>query len=162
MACKKLYIIPLLFLCVELMEVHAQDAIVVTGGEVSGKGGSVSYSIGQIVNVVNLGANGSVAQGVQQPFEISVLTGFEEGRSIILLYSVYPNPATSYLHLKVDNENFKDIDYVLYDINGKLVKNQKLSDNETTIDMSDLVHGTYLLRVSKKNKEVNTFKIIKK
>ena len=162
MACKKLYIIPLFFLCLELMDVHAQDAILVTGGEASGKGGSVSYSIGQMVNVINLGANGSVAQGVQQPYEISVVTGFEETKKIILISSVYPNPATSYLHLKVENEKFKDINYVLYDINGKHLNKQKLLDNETTIDMSNLVHGTYFLRVSEKNKEVNTFKIIKK
>jgi hypothetical protein len=42
------------------------------GGEATGSGGSVSYSVGQVVYTTNTGINGSVAQGVQQPYEFQM------------------------------------------------------------------------------------------
>lgn len=52
---------------------RAQETIPVTGGEASG-GGTVSYTAGQIIYTTNTGTSGSVTQGIQQPFEISVVT----------------------------------------------------------------------------------------
>jgi hypothetical protein len=52
---------------------HSQSAIVVAGGDATGTGGKVSYSVGQIAFTYASGTNGSVTQGVQQPFEISNL-----------------------------------------------------------------------------------------
>jgi hypothetical protein len=49
---------------------QAQEAIPASGGNGSGNGGSVSYSIGQVVDATYTGLSGSVAQGVQQPYEI--------------------------------------------------------------------------------------------
>lgn len=74
----------------------SQNAIPATGGNASGSGGSVSYSVGQVTYLINTGTSGSVAQGVQQPYEISVVTGIEEASGIELEFSVYPNPASDF------------------------------------------------------------------
>ena len=48
------------------------------------------------------GINGSAAQGVQQPYEISVVTAVEKALDISLEMVVYPNPATDFI--KVENK----------------------------------------------------------
>ncbi|MCB0409870.1 MAG: hypothetical protein KDD29_06595, partial [Flavobacteriales bacterium] len=52
--------------------VFAQENTVSSGGDALGVGGSASYSVGQVVYTTHTGVNGSIAQGVQQPYEISV------------------------------------------------------------------------------------------
>jgi len=140
---------------------YAQEAIPASGGNASGSGGSVSYSIGQVVYITNSGTNGSAAQGVQQPYEISVVTGLIEANAINLICSAYPNPVSQYVRLKIENYKTKNLTYQLYDDSGKLLENRKVVGNETTIDMSNLVIATYILKVSERNKTVKIFKIIK-
>jgi len=50
----------------------------------------------------------AVAQGVQQPCEISIGTGIEEVEGITLQCSVYPNPATDILMLKIEGGLFSE------------------------------------------------------
>jgi hypothetical protein len=58
--------ITLLFFLFAVCTIRAQDALVASGGNASGTGGSVSYSIGQLFYTGNSSASGSVAAGVQQ------------------------------------------------------------------------------------------------
>ena len=142
---------------------QAQEVIVPSGGNASGSGGSVSYSVGQVVSSTQTGTNGSLVQGVQQPYEISVVSGVEE-EGINLICSAYPNPTTDILILKIDAStpfSAQSMSYQLYDISGKLLANKKVVGNETSIAMSNLVGATYFLKVMQGNKEVRTFKIIK-
>ena len=60
----------------------AQEGINVTGANASGSGGSASYTVGQMVYQTNTGTNGSVAEGVQQPYEISIVTAIEKAHGI--------------------------------------------------------------------------------
>jgi hypothetical protein len=53
--------------------VYSQEAITVSGGDVIGPEGSGTYSVGQTFYTTNTAASGSVSQGVQQPFEFSVV-----------------------------------------------------------------------------------------
>lgn len=135
--------------------------IAVAGGNASGTGGSVSYSVGQLFCTTAFGATGSVSEGVQQPFEISVLSGVEDITGIDLYYAVYPNPTNGKLTLNVKNYEPNTFTYQLYDVNGKMLRNDRLIENETIIEMSDLISSTYFLKVIKDNKEVKLFKVIK-
>jgi hypothetical protein len=141
---------------------QAQEAILATGSNASGSGGSVSYSVGQVVYTTNTGTNSSVAQGVQQPFEISVVTSIEQAKSISLQCSAYPNPTIDFLTLKVENFQLSTLNFQLFDIRGKLLVSKKVENSETTIAMSNFVSATYFLKVTQANKEIKTFKIIKK
>ncbi|MEJ5266144.1 MAG: hypothetical protein WHT29_12590, partial [Bacteroidales bacterium] len=99
---KKLKLSAIILLGLGLTGLQAQESVNATGGNAFGSGGSVSYSVGQVVYTTNSGTNGSVAQGVQQPYEISVVTGLEEAKGINLSVSAYPNPTTDYLTLRID------------------------------------------------------------
>ena len=144
-----------------LTTIMAQESVNTTGSNASGSGGSVSYSVGQVVYTTNTGTNGSVAQGVQQPFEISIVTGIEEAKGINLSVSAYPNPTTDYLTLSIGEFDISNLSYQLYDMNGKLLQNEKITGNQTSIAMGNLVPANYFVKVIQGNKEVKTFKIIK-
>ena len=100
------------FLILGLGGLHAQESTIASGGEATGASGAVSYSLGQVVYTTNTGSNGSIAQGVQQPYIIST-TGLNE-TTIHLEMSIYPNPTTNYLTLKVDLT--KNLSYQLFDM----------------------------------------------
>jgi hypothetical protein len=153
----KRLLIPCLFLF-GATALKAQSGTVSSGGEASGGGGSVSYSIGQIDYITENGAGGTITQGLQQPYEILVITGVEN-KEIDLSVSVYPNPTADQVTLNVIS--FLNMSYILTDIQGKLVKQNKLTSNETQINMSELNKATYLIKVLSNNKEVKTFKVIK-
>jgi hypothetical protein len=108
-----------------------------------------------------IGTNGSVAQGIQQPFEISVVSGISEGEGISLTFSAYPNPTTDFLILKINGEVKTHYIASLFDITGKLLDLQKVEGSETSIDMKNLVPSIYFLKVTSNNIIVKTFKIIK-
>lgn len=158
----KLKLIMALMLVLMLNELQAQETIPAAGGNASGSGGSASYSVGQVTYTTNTGTNGSVSQGVQQAYAISEVTGIEQSKGISLECSVYPNPTQDYLILKVVNYDNVKLLYQLFDINGRLLKKQKTDGEVTTIYMEDILPGAYFLRVSDNQKEVKTFKILKR
>jgi len=146
------------FLLLGLGGLHAQESPTAAGGEGTGAGGTASYSVGQVVYTTNRGTNGSVAQGVQQPYEISTTVGINE-TSINLEMSVYPNPTTNYLTLKVeDNSN---LSYQLYDLQGKVIENKKINSNSINISLEEKPTAAYFLNVINNNQIVKTFKVIK-
>lgn len=158
---KKIKLSAVLLLGLGLTGLQAQTSVNATGGNASGSVGSVSYSVGQFVYTTNTGTNGSVAQGVQQPYEISVVTAIEEPKGIALSVSAYPNPTTDNLTLSIEEFDISNLSYQLYDMNGKLLQNEKITGNQTSIVMSNLVPANYFVKVTNGNKEVKTFKIIK-
>ncbi|NJK86375.1 MAG: T9SS C-terminal target domain-containing protein, partial [Bacteroidales bacterium] len=67
--------------------IQAQESINAAGGNASGAGGSVSWSSGQVTYQTNSGTTGSIAEGVQQPYEISVVTALDIAKGINLAVS---------------------------------------------------------------------------
>lgn len=157
----KLSLIVLLW-CISLTNLKAQVAITATGGDASGGGGSMAFSTGQVVYSTNTGTNATTIQGVQQPFEISELTGIDTAKDLTLYYSAYPNPTSDYLTLKVEHEDHNHLLYQLFDSNGVILISKKLQGTETSIPVSHLTPATYILKVRKNGQWIKTFKIIKK
>ncbi|MBN1463437.1 MAG: T9SS type A sorting domain-containing protein [Paludibacteraceae bacterium] len=158
---KRLKLRVVLLLGLFLTELQAQESVNATGGNVSVSGGSVSYSIGQVVYTTNTGTSGLVAQGVQQPYEISVVIAVAEAKGVNLSVLAYPNPTTDYLILEVKDLELSNVHFQLYDMKGKLLQNEKITGKQTSIIMSNLVPSTYFVKVTNNNKEIKTFKIIK-
>ena len=140
---------------------QAQSASTATGGNATGSGGTVSYSVGQTGYTTHTGTTGTVAQGVQQPYEISVVAGIEEAKAITLDCTAYPNPTTDFLRLKVLDYDTVNLTYQIYDSSGKQLVSRKIEGSETTISMQGLVRANYFLKVTDNKQEIKTFKIIK-
>ncbi|HBG70913.1 MAG TPA: T9SS C-terminal target domain-containing protein [Bacteroidales bacterium] len=142
-----------------IFAVSAQTGVVTSGGNASGSGGSVSYSIGQVVYTTNPGTDGSVAQGVQQPYEISEVVAISD-YALEWECSVFPNPANDFLI--ISQTHVDDCIFQLFDYNGQLVRQGKLNVGETNVPMRDLAPAMYFLRISNAAGELEKeFKIVK-
>ncbi len=140
--------------------IYSQESSVTAGGEASGAGGSASYSIGQVFYITNFSESHSEAQGVQQPYEISVVAGIGQIEKNINL-SAFPNPTNDFLTLLIE-DNYKDnYEFKLFDIQGKLISSRKIYNEETQIDMQGFPQAVYFLSVLQNKREIKTFKIIK-
>jgi hypothetical protein len=141
---------------------NAQQATTATGGNAAGTGGSASYSVGQIVYQAVTGTTGSAYQGVQQPYEISVVTVIDNTVPVSLDCLVYPNPVSGLLRLVVSpNENDK-LSYRLYNLNGVLLLDKRIENAETDIYLGNFSSSVFFLKVIRNNADFKVFKIIKK
>jgi len=138
----------------------SQEAIPASGGDASGSGGTLSFTVGQLVYSSNSGSNGSVAEGVQQPYEISTTVGIELS-TISLDFIAYPNPTINNIVLSIKDFNTEKLNYQLYDMSGKLLKSNKVNAINTTIDMSELPVSNYVLNINNDSSIIKSFKIIK-
>lgn len=151
----------LFFFLIGMTGLPAQVAVTTTGGNASGSGGSSSYTVGQLGYTTNSGTTGSVAQGVQQPYEISIVNGVEEAKEIELSCMLFPNPTSDFVNLKLNSYKVENIIYQIFDFNGKLLEYKKINGSETIIEMKKYSDAVYFLKVFQGDKELKTFKIVK-
>lgn len=140
---------------------HAQNNTVASGATATGTTGSATYSIGQIDYQTNNGSSGTISQGMQQAFEIVTLST-NDVPQIQLVAIVYPNPTVQNVTLSIKDFDITNLNYQLFDIQGRIISNGKITQNETQIEMSHLAASNYFLKVTQANKDLKTFKIIKK
>jgi len=157
---KTKYYVAFLF-SIGMLTTNAQENTVSSGANASGAGGTVSYSVGQAFYITCSDSSGSASQGVQQPMEIQVVLGIEE-HEINLYAKVYPNPTTDLINLSVGNTDTSGLSYQLFDYSGRVLTNGKIENKDTSIPMSRYPQAVYLLSVTKDNKTIKTFKILKK
>ena len=74
---------------------------------------------------------------------------------------VWPNPATNYIHVAIDNDG-QDYTFRIFDLNGRLLQGGRLTDNDTQISVSHYTSGTYILQVEDNQHHIQTKKIVKK
>jgi hypothetical protein len=141
--------------------VYAQNNTITTGADASNTIGSISYSIGQIDYVSSDNGSTFINQGIQHPFEIVTLSG-NEILDVTISAQVYPNPTANNLIISLQNYSYENLTYKLFDIRGREIINGTISNSETIVNMQPYASATYILKLSKKNKEIKSFKILKK
>jgi hypothetical protein len=139
---------------------QAQESTNASGGDAIGNGGTVAYSIGQVVYTSNTGSSGSVAQGIQNAYEIFNV-GIEE-TTLNMSLIAFPNPTSENLTLQISDYNNEKLAYQLFDLQGKLLSNGQVKAQQTQINTASLQAATYFINVvNQENKMVQSFKIIK-
>ncbi len=139
---------------------QAQESVNASGGDAIGSGGSVAYSIGQVVYTAQTGSNGSVAQGVQQAYEIFKVGINETDFNLSIL--IFPNPTVDQLIIDMGEFNNEPLAYQLYDMQGRLLGSGQLLSPQTFITTTSLPSGAYLAHIiNQAYRKIQTFKIIK-
>jgi hypothetical protein len=141
--------------------IFSQETLSTSGGNASGLGGSSSFTVGQVFYTINTSSAGFVSQGVQQAFEIQTLSN-PDLLTVQLKAVTYPNPTIDYVVLKITDTALENLQYTLFDINGKTIISRKITTSSTKITMKNYSIGMYLLKLTKENQPIKTFKIIKK
>lgn len=163
MKINKVKLVLVLFGVLSLSILQAQETNSSSGGNAKGNEGSISYSVGQIVYSFHKEAACSLTQGVQQAYEISVVTGIEKAE-IKLEMSVYPNPIVDHFNLQITDKNLIDtasLQYQLIDINGKQIENKTIWNSISRISCVKLKASIYFLTITQNKSRIKTFKIIK-
>ena len=61
-------------------------------------------------------------------------------------FKIHPNPATNFLHITTNKEQFLNKQISIYDIFGKIVKQLYIKNTNTIIDISKLEKGIYFIK----------------
>jgi hypothetical protein len=140
--------------------VYSQEALPVSVGEVTGFGGSGSYTVGQVFYTTHTATTGVVSQGVQHPFELQTLSN-PALTTVNLSVFPYPNPTKDFIVLEITDKGMNDLRYTLFDVNGRAIVSKTITASSTQIQMKYLAVGAYILKVIQKNKALKSFKILK-
>jgi hypothetical protein len=138
---------------------QSQQVIATSGGSEKKGETSIEWTLGEPVVATLLAGSIILTQGFHQPaLVVTAIKTFDDPSFTV---SAYPNPTDNILMIQVANTEIKDFQYVLYDMNGKVLeKNLFVSDN-TAVNMSDYPSGVYLLKVLHEDKEIKSFEIVK-
>jgi len=138
-----------------IASIQAQQTTATAGGDASGSGGSFSYSIGQVVYIYNYGSDLIVAQGVQQPYEISTILG-SDNYQINLMMQTYPNPTKDVLF--IDNGNYQAMSgysIKIVSLAGTVVYNQPITSQQVQISMNQFTtKGLYIAQIIDSNNAI--------
>ena len=161
-ACKR-RLIGICVLVSTLTSAWTQNEVTTSGGDGTGPGGSVAYSVGQVAYTNINAENGSISLGVQQP-NLFLSVGTLE-TDITLSASVFPNPSNANTTLRLEGQDetiiSKELMYRLFDLNGKLLMEQEIKSNTTIIPVDHLTGSVFILQVIRKDIEIKAFKIFK-
>ena len=140
------------------IQIQAQNNTVSAGADAEGSNGSISYSIGQVIYTSATGINGSINQGVQQPYDYDVITGIEHTEIDL---SLYPNPTLGQVNLTIVDSRTQEYSMSLFDATGRLLLQTSKLNELNSFSMESYAAGAYTLSVFKKEELVKSFRIIR-
>jgi len=130
-----------------------------SGGEMSGNGGTISYSLGQVFYTNKVNSDYQVSEGVQQP-QVIIIEPVEEKLKTFKV-TAYPNPVTNYFTIEASNYNERSLGYHLMDLTGRLIQQGDIDKSGARVDISNLPVAIYLLVITDNGHRIKTIKIIK-
>ena len=101
--------------------------------------------------------NIDLTQGFQQSY-ISIVS--VENHDLDIDIMIYPNPAIDYLNVMISDID-KANNYFMYDMSGKLIRQERISNKEFKIGFSTLSSGNYMLVFTDNERRLKTIKVQK-
>lgn len=88
------------------------------------------------------------------------IVGISEVSKSTVSHSVFPNPSDQILNISLANfSNYKEVTYVILDINGKLILSDKIVQSSTKIETSNLEPGLYFIQLKNDSELISCSKI---
>ena len=156
---KRLFIMSLICCVLACFNLSAQQSFVSSGGNASASSGSVSYSIGQLFYSNYQGAEFSLMEGVQQPYEIFMVEVDDYLLSDIS-FNIYPNPVQDLLVISSTAAK-SEYSYLLTDSKASILNSGIISSPSICLNMAAYQSGTYFVTIFMGKESVITYKIIK-
>jgi hypothetical protein len=150
----------LLFLSGGLLQAQLQ-VISTAGGVAENSNGSVSWTMGETVVGSFEGTNATITQGFQQG-NLVVSTGVKTPPDLEIQTRVYPNPVEDRLNVNIKNGENIELNYSLYNLEGKLLKNGLVESPSFSINLGEYPVGQYILKVKTEDELINSFNIVKR
>lgn len=120
---------------------------------------NVYWTIGETIVETMQSGNNQLSNGFQQANYI--ITAIKNN-TVQYDIQLFPNPTANLLNLKINATQLKNVRFQLFDMQGKVVKEDALQNELTAIDCSQLTPAVYWLKLEDAAHElVGTFKIVK-
>ena len=129
------------------------------GGYAGNNQFSLSYTIGEVVTDFGRDTTNNVdlTQGFQQS-RLSIVS--VEDHDLDIDISIYPNPAVDQLNVRISDID-KANSYSMYDMSGKLIRQEAIRTKEFKISFSSLSTGNYMLVFTDRDRRLKTIKVQK-
>jgi len=118
----------------------------------------LDWSIGECITATHSAGDYVITQGFHQ--NTYVVTAVEDLATDINM-SVYPNPTTDFISLKVEKSKAENMQYTVTDFSGKVLQTENFAGDIEQINFSNYAVGTYFISVMENNQLIKSFKIIK-
>lgn len=125
--------------------VHAQQAVTSTGGDATGSGGSMSYTLGEPVVTFNTAPSGSASHGVQRSYAL-ISTSLPPQEDPPPPVVIWPNPTSAGLSVAFGGTPPQGSTYTVMDATRRAVLAGKLEAN-TSIATEQLSTASYTLQL---------------
>lgn len=146
----------ILFSLLSALVVSAQEVVSTQGDSYSNGNGSIDFTIGEVVIDTGTDGTNDITQGFHQTnWNLVGIVNHKPSFEV----TVFPNPTSDLL--KIQTSAFENVSYTLYDAEGKLILQDKLTVSETSIQVSELAPGNYSLMLNNETENLKTFKLIK-
>ncbi|MFZ4455790.1 MAG: T9SS type A sorting domain-containing protein [Bacteroidales bacterium] len=153
--------ITVLILSFIVFDLKSQTSAIASGGVANGSNGSISYTVGQPCYKSDVGENGAIEEGIQQSYEIPLVTEIKE-KEVNATVTVLLIARDNRLIISINKIEFSDLSFLIYNTNGKILHKGRITTKETTISISNYPSAPYFINVLDRNKRINTIKIVKK
>ena len=132
-----------------------QSSVVTSGNDIENVNGSVSCTIGSVFyhgRVQKL----TITEGLQQSYVINEIPS-----KSTLRVALFPNPTSDLVFFKVENLNYKNLSYRIYDLTGRLLSEGKIINPQSSISIQSFSSNIFIVRVFRNAVEEKSFKVVK-
>lgn len=138
------------------LAVSAQEVVSTQGDSYSNASANIDFTLGEIV--INTRTSGTIelTQGFHQTNWNFV--GIQD-HSPSFNATIFPNPTSEVLNIRTSA--YKNVSFIVFDTKGNLVLQDKLTAEQTTIQVSKLATGSYSVVLKDHTRNLKTFNLIK-
>ncbi len=134
----------------------SQEVISSQGNSYTNSNVNIDFTIGEVI--INTETDGThyMTQGFHQTNW--VFAGLENHTPNYEAI-IFPNPTEESLNIKTST--YENVVYTLYDAQGKLIMQNELFEEQTSLQVDHLASGKYSLVLNSKTEKLKTFSLIK-
>jgi hypothetical protein len=145
-----------LFSLFATLTLSAQEVLSTQGDSYSNGSGGIDFTLGEVIIATGTNGTNDITQGFHQTnWNFLGVEDFTPNYEA----TIFPNPTQDDLNIKTSV--FENLTYTLYDAQGKLVIQNVLSAEQTSIEVSQLAPGSYSLTLNNETQNLKTFKLVK-
>lgn len=134
----------------------AQEVVSTQGDSYSNASSNIDFTIGELIIDTGTDGTNDITQGFHQTNWNFV--GLDDNDPSYEA-TIFPNPTSELLNIRTST--FENVTYTLYDAQGKLILQDKLSAEQTPIQASQLAPGNYSITLTNETQNLKTFKLVK-
>jgi ribosomal protein S17 len=135
--------------------INAQSTLNTSASDSYTLAGSLDISIGEVF-YIQKGQVLNLTEGIQNGITINPVSSKSK-----ISVSVYPNPTNDLVQFKVQNLNFNNLHYRIYNNMGNEISHGDIVNINSTVSLSKFPSSIYLVKIYRGANEESAYKILK-